>query len=396
MSVTEVKAGEGINVIDPTTTPTISTNGTMTVTKLTPSYQSEMIDYINSADKLVFVGDSITYGVGNPPMPVPYRWPKLLSDYLGKEEINIAVPGDTWPDQTLVLYNKWKLEDKPSCPYFFACGINDLCLSTAVYNQDAILNNMLGALFYATLPSSCIKVARLDSPDIITTGICKNSTFSNNVGLYFQSNGIINTGSIETTVTGRYIVINMCSYYIDKNRWDIFVDGEKIDIVPQAKRAKNLKLTDEICWVYDTLDLTNGTHNVKMVATIEKYSSIFVDYIAGFSEAQVNTNPIFVAPIYRVANITKYLQAAAYPYIISYNLGLKQTCRMLRNVFKFPVYYMEDTTDTYIPYGSDTSILLAINEPADGLHPGKTGYYWIYERILNFLENGEYIYRNTM
>jgi hypothetical protein len=69
---------------------------------------------------------------------------------------------------------------------------------------------------------------------------------------------------------------------------------------------------------------------------------------------------------------------------------------MLRNVYKLPVYYMEDTTDTYNMYGNITSVGLESNIPMDGTHPGKTGHKWIFDRMVNFLENGEYVYRNTM
>ena len=57
---------------------------------------------------------------------------------------------------------------------------------------------------------------------------------------------------------------------------------------------------------------------------------------------------------------------------------------------------MEDTTDSYDAYGNCTSLNLDINAPMDGLHPGKTGHKWIFERIVNFIENGEYVYRNIM
>jgi len=81
---------------------------------------------------------------------------------------------------------------------------------------------------------------------------------------------------------------------------------------------------------------------------------------------------------------------------MAYNEGIKITCRMLRNVYKLPVYYMEDTTNSFNMYGNDTMANFVTNIPSDGLHPGTPGHKWIFNRIVNFLENGEYVYRNTM
>ena len=170
MSVTKIISGSGIDInpIDGTGDVTVSTNGDMTVTNLIPSYQSTMLNYITSATQLVFSGDSITFD------PVPYSWSTLLSENYNKEKINIAYPGDCWPDQIKAIYNKWEIKDKPICPHFLACGINDMNASIPS-NQDAIVVGAIAELMYATLPSECFKLLRLGSEDIKITGLWKNN-----------------------------------------------------------------------------------------------------------------------------------------------------------------------------------------------------------------------------
>jgi lysophospholipase L1-like esterase len=403
MSVDKIIAGSGITIQstgpDGTGDVLVATDGDMSVTNLKPSYQPTILNSITSASQLLFIGDSITYGVyiTYPPtqyLPATYRWATQLSQNYGKPEVNLAVPGHRWQDQLTVLYNKYKLEDKPVCPYFMACGVNDIS-NTDPQNHDAIITDALSTILYATLPSSNIKLLKVGASGVTTTGLWKNNPLFTNFGMCCLSDGKKNsTGTLETTVTGQYIVINFSSLYPDKNNWIVYIDNVKVDIVPQKRRIVGATTPlDFKCWIYDTGSST--THTVKIVAEITIYSTICVDFIAGFDESQIGTNPIFVAPSYVIQNIPGYSNWQ-YDYYISYNEGIKKKCRMLRNVYKLPVYFMEDTTDSYDAYGNCTSLDLTNNLPTDGLHPGPTGHTWIKNRIVNFLENGEYVYRNTM
>jgi hypothetical protein len=403
MSVTEVVAGDGINIdnTDPTK-PIVSTDGTMVVQNLKSSYQSEMMNYINSYDKIIFFGDSLTFGLYYNPKnnllePSPYRWATLLSEYYDKKEINISYGGSRWVDQLYNLYNQWPLEEKPVCPYFMACGFNDINNSLP-FNQDAILTNALASIMYGTLPSSCFKNLLVDSRDIISkTGLWQNNKLLKNFGMTLLADDKNKSGTLEFDVTGRFVIINFSCPFEDSNSCFISIDGEKIDGISLMKRLSGaLYPLDFKCWIYDTKSLPDTTHNIKLNFNISKYSSVCIDYIGGFEESQLNTNPIFVAPIYNMASLVDINKPAAYPYRISYNEGMKIMCRMLRNVYKLPVYYMEDTTNSYNIYGNITSLGPQLNLTSDGLHPGKSGHEWIFNRIVNFLENGEYVYRTTM
>ncbi len=408
MSVDKIIAGSGITIQstgpDGTGDVLVATDGDMSVTNLKPSYQPTILNDINSASQLVFIGDSITWGFSGSSstgfVQAPYRWSTQLSENYGKTEVNLAVPGHRWQDQLSNFYNKYTISNKPSfngaspSVYFMACGINDVGSSPPTL-YDQIVTNATATIMYATLPSSKIKLLKIGSPDVTTTGLWKNNPLFENFGMCCLSDGKKNTtGTLETTVNGRYIVINTMCLYSDLNNWIIYIDDEKVDITRQIKLLSGESFPGDFkCWIYDTGSAGSGLdHKVKLSAEISIYSAIFVDFIAGFEENQINTTPVFVAPVYNIVNFG----IAALPYRSALNLSMKQMCRMLRNVYKLPVYYMEDTMDTYNTYGNITSIYLPGNVPMDGVHPGPTGHTWIKDRIVNFLENGEYVYRNTM
>jgi hypothetical protein len=96
------------------------------------------------------------------------------------------------------------------------------------------------------------------------------------------------------------------------------------------------------------------------------YSTLFIDFIASFdvgSDILSDANPIFVPPVYNIVNFRGDAKGE-YTVIKTYNEGSKQLCRMLRNVYKLPVYYMEDTTDTTIPPpATDPSYLISTISP---------------------------------
>lgn len=402
MSVTKVLPGDGIEITGADSEPIVNATGDMTAVNLKSSYQPAMMSAITSASKFTFIGDSITYGLkyinSNIEVQADYRWSKLLSDNYDVIEENLAIIGSNWQDQLVVFYNSFTIDSKPTNPLFLACGINDLSKSDT-YNQDAIISNAISTIIYATLPSTSFKFLRIGSPDIKDLkGLWKDNILFKNFGLLLASDGKKkNGGSLEVEVTGRYIVINCSSFQEAKNSWIVYIDGEKVDIFLCKKRLSGaLYPLDMKCWIYDTESSPGVKHTVKIEAIMEIYSIICVDYIAGFDESQINCSPVFVSPVHNIANIASRSYPAAYSYRMSYNEGLKITCRMLRNVYKLPVYYMEDVTNSYGTYGNITSPDLDSNLPLDGVHPGKKGHKWIFDRIVNFLENGEYVFRETM